>query len=57
MDRDVGCTSLGAFSSWFTEIVEQTPSDYRARNHRAAQVVRSCVSKLRMCPHSRGLLA
>ena len=57
MDRDVGCTWLGAFSSRFTEIVGQAPSEYRSRNHRAAQVVRSCVSKLRMCPHSRGLPA
>ena len=53
MDRDVGCTSLGAFSSRFTEIVGQTPSEYRARDHRAAQVLRSYVSRLRMCPPQR----
>ena len=29
----VGCTSLGSFSSRFTEIVGQTPSQYRARDH------------------------
>ena len=27
----VGCTSLGSFSSRFTEIVGETPSQYRAR--------------------------
>ena len=31
----VGCTSLGSFSSRFTEIVGETPSAYRAREHRA----------------------
>ena len=30
----VGCTSLGSFSSGFTEIVGATPSQYRARDHR-----------------------
>ena len=29
----VGCTSLGSFSARFTEIVGETPSVYRARNH------------------------
>ena len=40
----VGCTSLGSFSSRFTEIVGETPSKYRARDHRALEVVPSCVS-------------
>jgi methylphosphotriester-DNA--protein-cysteine methyltransferase len=40
----VGCTSLGSFSSRFSEIVGETPSQYRARDHRALQVVPSCVS-------------
>ena len=30
----VGCTSLGSFSSRFTEIVGETPSEYRRRDHR-----------------------
>src|SRR6202035_5210914 len=30
----VGCTSLGSFSSRFTEIVGATPSQYRLRDHR-----------------------
>jgi AraC-like DNA-binding protein len=29
----VGCTSLGSFSSRFTEIVGETPTSYRARSH------------------------
>jgi AraC-like DNA-binding protein len=40
----VGCTSLGSFSSRFTEIVGETPSQYRARDHRDTEVLPSCVS-------------
>src|ERR1700690_4137645 len=39
----VGCTSLGSFSSRFTEIVGMPPSQYRARDHHELQVVPSCV--------------
>jgi AraC-like DNA-binding protein len=46
----VGCTSLGSFSSRFTEIVGETPSQYRARDHRASYVVPSCVSKIATRP-------
>jgi len=42
----VGCTSLGSFSSRFTEIVGETPSKYRAREHRHLEVVPACVSKV-----------
>jgi len=40
----VGCTSLGSFSSRFTEIVGMTPSEYRGRDHSGLEVVPSCVS-------------
>jgi AraC-like DNA-binding protein len=40
----VGCTSLGSFSTRFTEIVGVTPSQYRARDHRGMESVPSCVS-------------
>ncbi|HEY7106269.1 MAG TPA: helix-turn-helix transcriptional regulator [Acidimicrobiia bacterium] len=40
----VGCTSLGSFSSRFTEIVGETPSQYRARDHRHLQAVPACMS-------------
>jgi AraC-like DNA-binding protein len=42
----VGCTSLGSFSSRFTEIVGMAPSEYGARDHRDLEVVPSCVSML-----------
>ena len=29
----VGCTSLGSFSSRFTELVGESPSSYRAHGH------------------------
>jgi AraC-like DNA-binding protein len=40
----VGCASLGSFSSRFTEIVGETPSRYRARDHRDSEILPSCVS-------------
>jgi AraC-like DNA-binding protein len=40
----VGCTSLGSFSARFTEIIGETPSQYRARDHRALEDVPSCVT-------------
>jgi len=40
----VGCTSLGSFSSRFTEIVGEPPSQYRGRDHRDLEVVPSCMS-------------
>ena len=46
----VGCTSLGSFSARFTEIVGETPSRYRARDHGHLEVVPSCVSKVATRP-------
>ena len=46
----VGCTSLGSFSSRFTEIVGVPPSQYRGRDHRHLEVVPSCVSMVAMRP-------
>ena len=46
----VGCTSLGSFSSRFTEIVGETPSQYRARDHRDSEVIPSCVSMVATRP-------
>ena len=42
----VGATSLGSFSSRFTEIVGETPSQYRARDHGHLESVPSCVTKV-----------
>jgi len=41
----VGCTSLGSFSSRFTELVGETPSAYRARDHAALAGVPGCIAK------------
>jgi methylphosphotriester-DNA--protein-cysteine methyltransferase len=46
----VGCTSLGSFSSRFAEVVGQTPSQYRDRDHRHLEVVPACVSKVETRP-------
>lgn len=42
----VGCTSLGSFSSRFTEVVGETPSRYRARDHHGWESVPACVSRV-----------
>ncbi len=46
----VGCTSLGSFSSRFTEIVGETPSQYRAADHRHHEAIPECVSKVATRP-------
>lgn len=46
----VGATSLGSFSTRFTELVGESPSAYRARNHSANHsalaVIPACWAKL-----------
>ncbi len=46
----VGCTSLGSFSSRFTEIVGETPSAYRRHEHHAVIAMPPCVAKARTRP-------
>ncbi|MFI6291331.1 helix-turn-helix transcriptional regulator [Nonomuraea sp. NPDC050790] len=46
----VGCTSLGSFSSRFTELLGETPSGYRAREHSAVAAMPPCVARLRTRP-------
>ena len=46
----VGCTSLGSFSTRFTELVGATPSVYRAAEHAAVAAMPSCVAKVRTRP-------
>jgi AraC-like DNA-binding protein len=41
----VGCTSLGSFSARFTELVGETPTVYRARDHSALEKVPGCVAR------------
>lgn len=42
---EVGCTSLGSFSARFTELVGETPTVYRARDHGRLASLPSCVVK------------
>jgi AraC-like DNA-binding protein len=41
----VGCSSLGSFSARFTELVGETPTCYRARDHSALASVPGCLSR------------
>jgi AraC-like DNA-binding protein len=50
----VGCTSLGSFSTRFTELVGQTPSAYRAREHRAEVAMPPCLVKVATRPRRDG---
>jgi len=43
---EVGCTSLGSFSSRFTELVGETPSSYRARSHEEGAAIPACYAKI-----------
>ena len=46
----VGCTSLGSFSTRFTELVGETPSAYRRSEHSAVSAMPSCVAKAHTRP-------
>ena len=51
---EVGCTSLGSFSSRFTELVGETPSAYRARRHDDSAAIPPCVAKIHTRPVRNG---
>ncbi len=53
----VGCTSLGSFSSRFTEVVGETPSSYRARDHDGVDTLPPCVSMVALRPRRRPITA
>jgi AraC-like DNA-binding protein len=42
---EVGCSSLGTFSTRFTELVGESPSAYRARHAPAMPELPSCITK------------
>jgi AraC-like DNA-binding protein len=42
---EVGCSSLGSFSSSFTKLVGMTPSEYRASAEVSTEGLPSCVAK------------
>jgi AraC-like DNA-binding protein len=50
----VGATSLGSFSSRFTELVGESPSSYRARSHEEAAGIPSCVTRVGTRPVRNG---
>lgn len=41
----VGCTSLGSFSTRFTELVGETPSAYRDREHDSLRGLPGCITR------------
>jgi AraC-like DNA-binding protein len=41
----VGCTSLGSFSARFTQLVGETPTAYRSRDHDALARVPGCIAR------------
>lgn len=50
----VGCTSLGSFSSRFTELVGESPSAYRARDHDEGAGIPACIAKTNTRPIRNG---
>ena len=50
----VGWTSLGSFSARFTELVGETPSMYRARNHDELAVMPACLTMVLTRPRKGG---
>jgi AraC-like DNA-binding protein len=42
----VGCTSLGSFSTRFTELVGESPSAYQARDHADLAPIPACWAKV-----------
>ncbi|MBO0808301.1 MAG: helix-turn-helix transcriptional regulator [Actinobacteria bacterium] len=50
----VGCTSLGSFSARFNELVGETPSAYRARDHDELRVVPPCQTMVLTRPRRGG---
>ena len=40
---EVGCSSLGTFSTRFTELVGESPSEYKARDHSGTEGLPACL--------------
>jgi len=49
----VGCTSLGSFSARFAELVGESPSAYRVRDHGGLRAVPSCQAMRATRPRRR----
>lgn len=50
----VGCSSLGSFSSRFTELVGESPSAYRARSHKDGAGIPACFAMIWTRPVRNG---
>lgn len=50
----VGCSSLGTFSTRFTELVGESPSTYRARPHDEGAPIPACFAKMMTRPIRNG---
>ena len=46
----VGATSLGSFSSRFTEVMGETPSSYKSRDHSAIEALPPCFMRVATRP-------
>ncbi|MFJ2621390.1 helix-turn-helix domain-containing protein [Glutamicibacter sp. NPDC087344] len=46
----VGWTSLGSFSTRFTEVVGESPSAYREREHTQTEQIPACIAKILLRP-------
>lgn len=51
----VGATSLGSFSSRFTEIMGETPSSYKSRDHSAIEAMPPCFVRVTTRPSRNGM--
>ena len=47
---EVGCSSLGTFSTRFTELVGESPSAYKARDHSWTDGLPSCLVRVALRP-------
>jgi AraC-like DNA-binding protein len=47
---EVGCSSLGTFSTRFTELVGESPSAYRARDHSWMEPLPACLMRVVLRP-------
>jgi AraC-like DNA-binding protein len=47
---EVGCSSLGTFSTRFTELVGESPSAYRARDHSWMEPLPACLVRVALRP-------
>jgi len=47
---EVGCGSLGTFSTRFTELVGETPSAYKARDHSWSEPLPACLIRAALRP-------